>query len=435
MTAPVVPTLPAYPTRNDPPDTFIAKADAHLAAMPGVVIAQNDLGAWMNDTAAQVAIDAGTASTKAGESAASASAAADQVTLAASFAQTAISAPGTSATSTTSLTVGKGSQALTIQPGKDLVAGMWIVCADTAAPGTNYMAGPITAYDSGTGALTFTAVAVGGSGTIAAWTVSLTAVGGATLGPNTFTAAQDYATGEAIASAATINLDAATGNRVHITGTTTITAVTLTRGPRTVIFDGVLLLTHHATNNNLPGAANITTAAGDRAVYESDGTTVYCTSYVRADGAALISTSVGDHAVVVHTGNGSGSVATTIRRYTTVMTNVGTAITYADSATDGASFTINEDGIYAMYSTDKSVNSGLVTAGASVNSSELTTAVENIAIATRLFFSVSGYLGGYWVSGGATRRLSAGDVVRPHHIGGETNTTSSTYFSIRKVGK
>lgn len=94
-------------------------------------------------------------------------------------------------------------------------------------------------------------------------------------------------TGANIASAGTINLDTATGNRVHITGTTTITAVTLTRGPRTLIFDGILTLTHHATTNNLPGAANITTAAGDRAIYESDGTTVYCVAYIRATAAPL----------------------------------------------------------------------------------------------------------------------------------------------------
>lgn len=100
-------------------------------------------------------------------------------------------------------------------------------------------------------------------------------------------------TGAAIASAATVNLDTSTGNRVHVTGTTTITAVTLTRGPRTVIFDGILTLTHHATNNNLPGAANITTAAGDRAIYESDGTTVYCVAYTRKDGTPVVTSANG----------------------------------------------------------------------------------------------------------------------------------------------
>ena len=102
------------------------------------------------------------------------------------------------------------------------------------------------------------------------------------------TGAIDLNTGKAIASASTINLNTATGNRVHITGTTAITAVTLTRGPRTVIFDGVLTLTHNATTNNLPGAANITTAAGDRAIYDSDGTTVYCVSYIKANGTATV---------------------------------------------------------------------------------------------------------------------------------------------------
>lgn len=109
----------------------------------------------------------------------------------------------------------------------------------------------------------------------------------ATTGANTFTAAQSLPTGAAIASAATVNLDAATGNRVHITGSTDITAVTLTHGPRTVVFDGVLTLTHHDTQNNLPGGGDITTAAGDRAIYESDGANVYCVTYTKANGQAL----------------------------------------------------------------------------------------------------------------------------------------------------
>lgn len=98
----------------------------------------------------------------------------------------------------------------------------------------------------------------------------------------------DLLTGANIASASTINLNAATGNRTHITGSVTINVVELTRGPRTVIFDGILTLAHNATTNNLPSAANITTAAGDRAIYESDGTTVYCISYFRANGEPLI---------------------------------------------------------------------------------------------------------------------------------------------------
>jgi len=153
--------------------------------------------------------------------------------------------------------------------------------------------------ETGTGSLVFAtsptlvtpALGTPSSGTLTN-TTGLPAAGvvgtAAILGANTFTAAQEWASGTAIASASTINLDTATGNRVHITGTTAITAVTLTRGPRTVIFDGILTLTHNATTNNLPGAANITTAAGDRAIYESDGTTVYCVNYTKVSGVATV---------------------------------------------------------------------------------------------------------------------------------------------------
>jgi hypothetical protein len=97
--------------------------------------------------------------------------------------------------------------------------------------------------------------------------------------------AMNWVKGADVASDTTINLTTATGNGVHVTGTTTITGVTLGSGiVRLVVFDGALTLTHNATTNNLPGAANITTAAGDRAIYWADGTTVYCMFYMPAAG-------------------------------------------------------------------------------------------------------------------------------------------------------
>jgi putative transposase len=66
-----------------------------------------------------------------------------------------------------------------------------------------------------------------------------------------------------------------------------------------------LTLTHHATNNNLPSGASITTAAGDRAVYWGDGTTVFCLLYEKADGTAIIGTAAASQAEV-----NAGSVAT-----------------------------------------------------------------------------------------------------------------------------
>ena len=93
-----------------------------------------------------------------------------------------------------------------------------------------------------------------------------------------------------IASAATVNLDTATGDLIHITGTTTISAITLANGlERDVVFDGALTLTHNATTLILPGGANITTAAGDRATFRGDGSgNVRCMHYTKANGQAVI---------------------------------------------------------------------------------------------------------------------------------------------------
>ena len=256
----------------------------------------------------------------------------------------------------------------------------------------------------------------------------------AILGANTFTAAQEWASGAAIASSATVNLNTATGNRVHITGTTAITAVTLTRGPRTVIFDGILTLTHNATTNNLPGAANITTAAGDRAIYESDGTTVYCVSYIKVSGAAVVAAAVGvgNHAVIVNAGNGHGSTNTNIRRFTNTQSSVGTAITYADSATLGATFTINETGLYAIYYTDKAAGS-TAKFGVSVNAA-VATAVNNLSAVTRLMMTQLAVVATQNTVSGVAY-LTAADVVRPHTAGGPDSTAADEgAFSIRKIG-
>lgn len=100
--------------------------------------------------------------------------------------------------------------------------------------------------------------------------------------------------GSDVASASTINLDTATGNLVHITGTTTITAITLASGAeRTLVFDGILTLTHNATTLILPGGQNIVTAAGDRAIVIGDGSgNVRVIDYVKANGRPVIGATV-----------------------------------------------------------------------------------------------------------------------------------------------
>lgn len=98
--------------------------------------------------------------------------------------------------------------------------------------------------------------------------------------------------GTDIASATTTDIGAATGMFVHITGTTTITGLgTAAAGVmRLVTFDGILTLTHNGTALILPTGANITTAAGDSALFVSEGSGNWrCLGYWRKSGSPLVS--------------------------------------------------------------------------------------------------------------------------------------------------
>ncbi|MFD1985897.1 DUF2793 domain-containing protein [Mesorhizobium newzealandense] len=96
--------------------------------------------------------------------------------------------------------------------------------------------------------------------------------------------------GADVASATTTALGE--GGYFHVTGTTTITDIdwATAKDGRVawIIFDGILTLTHNATTLKLPGGANITTAAGDRACFVQDASdNVICLLYLRADGSPL----------------------------------------------------------------------------------------------------------------------------------------------------
>lgn len=111
-----------------------------------------------------------------------------------------------------------------------------------------------------------------------------------TLTGGNLTGALNEAKGADIASAATTDIGAATGNYVVVTGTTTITGLgTVQAGTRRIVnFSGILTLTHNATSLILPTGANIITAAGDTATFVSLGSGNWvCTDYNRKSGAAL----------------------------------------------------------------------------------------------------------------------------------------------------
>jgi hypothetical protein len=99
------------------------------------------------------------------------------------------------------------------------------------------------------------------------------------------------------------------GNYFDITGVTAITSIgTLAAGTVVCLhFDGILTLTHHATDLILPGAANITTAAGDEAIFvEYAAGDWRCINYSRADGTSI---RVLIHTDTAHTGSAARNIA------------------------------------------------------------------------------------------------------------------------------
>jgi hypothetical protein len=140
--------------------------------------------------------------------------------------------------------------------------------------------------------------------------------------------------GADIASASTINLETATGDLVDVTGTTTITAITLSEGhERTVRFTGILTLTNGASLVNITGA-NIATAAGDFAVFRGYAAgVVRMIGYERASGFALAA-GAGVSSIAGNTGaftlangidNSTNSIQLTAARRTLPTTQVFTS--------------------------------------------------------------------------------------------------------------
>jgi hypothetical protein len=166
-----------------------------------------------------------------------------------------------------------------------------------------------------------------------------------------------------IASAATTDLSTATAAFVHVTGTTTITGLgTVQAGTRRiVVFDGALLLTHNATSLILPTGANITTAAGDVAVFVSEGSGNWrCVGYTRANGTALAGSggsTAGKHAVPVM----AGAIAPSVTGGCATLVSIASAANQPDIVTLDFDATTQE---YAQFAIPmpKSWNEGTITA-------------------------------------------------------------------------
>ncbi|MDC8446463.1 MAG: hypothetical protein LV471_11125 [Nitrosomonas sp.] len=228
---------------------------------------------------------------------------------------TALNFLSTSSVSSSSLAIDAGNKSLSVDTGKSYVPGMTLRIANTADV-SKWMQGEVVSYDSGTGALVVVVTHTNGSGTLSAWTVSLSA-------------------------------------RIPVFYT-------------------------------------------------------------------------GDQKIIVYGDNGHGSTNTRIRRFATVLTNLGSNITYADSATLGGSFTINNSGIYSINYSDRGNDANSY--GVSINSGQLTTNFISINEVNKLFLSGGSSAA---TGGGIVTYLTSGDVLRSHTDG--SMSISDTRFQIERI--
>ncbi|KRC30689.1 hypothetical protein [Acidovorax sp. Root217] len=162
-----VPDAPAtvpFPGLNEKAaGTYNALAYAWGNQMPTYAVGIKALGDNVLNNANETKTNADIAVAKAGEGVA-----ARDVAVAAAI--TALTAPGTLATSTTSMTIAQGEPAFVIEAGKNLRAGMFVTIG---APGGQVMYGRIQFYDNATGEIEVFVSYTEGAGTYSQWTVAV----------------------------------------------------------------------------------------------------------------------------------------------------------------------------------------------------------------------------------------------------------------------
>lgn len=264
--------------------------------------------------------------------------------------------PGYAGTSASSFAVGTGSKTFATQTGKLWTVGQIVVVSN----GANVMRGPVTAYSGGN--LTVNVTSAVGGGTYSSWTIGLT-------------------------------------------------------------FEG-LLLAKSGANDDITSLSGLTTPLS--AAQGGTGSSVGAVLLVGAQTIAGVKTFSSmpvlptKSKVRLHScsgvNNGYATTNTCILRFSNVVANVGTDITYLDSAALGASFTVNVAGTYAISSYVMAA-SGTMYHGLSLNGTQLSTSIASLANkAECLGFAFNN--GGNQQQGvPVTIDLVPGDVIRVHADG------------------
>jgi len=138
--------------------------------------------------------------------------------------------------------------------------------------------------------------------------------------------------------------------------------------------------------------------------------------------------------IIVSEPNGHGSTDTHIRRFTNVEDSSGSAITHAETAANGSTFTINVDGVYALTYQDQgpAANTRL---GITKNSTNLTVQPGNDILEGYTLGITDTAASGYHDSVPVTIPLKAGDIIRAQTDSGPTCTTWKCRFTITLVAK
>lgn len=249
--------------------------------------------------------------------------------------------------------------------------------------------GPITVVGYGSSAHVLTST---GDGTAPTWLPASSTPGptAPTVVTATYSATTSDATIIANSTNYTVRLFTAVGNAgreiVVQRGTTTNSSFVVVAGTSAQTIGGV-------SSISLPRTQDFMVLYSDNANWQIKGSRITSAGHFQST-------------------NGYGSGNTRIRKYSNEIYNIGNCMTFANSATDGLSATINLAGVYSFSYTE--LFNGLEVGGLTLNAAgELSTDVTSVTAANVLAMGTTP-AADQMACISWTGKLDAGDVVRPH---------------------